>query len=39
MKDRFIVQYRLKIQPYQEHILSKRFEIGRKIYNALAHSS
>ena len=37
MKERFIVQYRLKIQPYQEHILNKRFEIGRKIYNALAH--
>ena len=37
MKDRFIVQYRLKIEPYQENILNKRFEIGRRIYNALAH--
>ena len=37
MKERFIVQYRLKMQPYQEHILNKRFEIGRRIYNALAH--
>ena len=37
MKERFIVQYRLKMQPFQEHILNKRFEIGRKIYNALAH--
>ena len=37
MKERFIVQYRLKMQPFQEHILNKRFEIGRRIYNALAH--
>ena len=37
MKERYIVQYRLKMQPFQEHILNKRFEIGRKIYNALAH--
>ena len=37
MSDRFIVQFRLKTQPFQEHILNKRFEIGRKIYNALAH--
>ena len=37
MKERFIVQYRLRMQPYQRHILDKRFEIGRRIYNALAH--
>lgn len=37
MKERYIVQYRLKMQSFQEHILNKRFEIGRKIYNALAH--
>lgn len=37
MKERFIVQYRLKMQPYQKNILNKRFEIGRRIYNALAH--
>mgnify|MGYP006873036963 CR=1 FL=1 len=37
MKERYTVQYRLKMQPFQEHILNKRFEIGRKIYNALAH--
>ena len=37
MKERFIVQYRLKMQPFQEYILSKRFESGRRIYNTLAH--
>ena len=37
MKESFIVQYRLKMQPYQKNILNKRFEIGRKIYNALVH--
>lgn len=37
MKERYIVQYRLIMQPFQEDILNKRFEIGRRIYNALAH--
>ena len=37
MSDRFIIQFRLKIQPYQRYILNKRFEVGRRIYNALAH--
>ena len=31
----FIVQFPLKTEPYQEDILNKRFEIGRKIYNSL----
>lgn len=32
----FIVQFPLLTQLYQEDILNKRFEIGRKIYNSLA---
>ena len=36
-KERFIVQFRLKTQPFQRYILEKRLEIGRQIYNALAH--
>ena len=31
----FIVQFSLKTELYQEDILNKRFEIGRKIYNSL----
>lgn len=31
----FVVQFQLKTEKYQEDILNKRFEIGRKIYNAL----
>lgn len=31
----FIVQFPLKTEKYQEDILNKRFEIGRKIYNSL----
>jgi len=31
----FIVQFPLKTEIYQEDILNKRFEIGRKIYNSL----
>ena len=31
----FIVQFPLKTEMYQEDILNKRFEIGRKIYNSL----
>lgn len=31
----FSVEFPLKTEIFQEHILSKRFEIGRKIFNAL----
>lgn len=31
----FIVQFPLRTELYQEDILNKRFEIGRKIYNSL----
>lgn len=31
----FIVQFALKTEQYQEDILDKRFEIGRKMYNSL----
>ena len=31
----FIVQFPLKTEKYQEDMLDKRFEIGRKIYNSL----
>ena len=31
----FIVQFPLITEKYQEDILNKRFEIGRKIYNSL----
>ena len=31
----FIVQFPLETEQYQEDILNKRFEIGRKIYNSL----
>src|SRR5699024_11607173 len=33
----FIVQFPLKTEIYQEDILHKRFEIGRKIYNELVN--
>ena len=33
----FIVQFPLKTEKYQEDILNKRFEIGRKIYNSLVN--
>ena len=33
----FIVQFPLKTEMYQEDILNKRFETGRKIYNSLVH--
>ena len=33
----FIVQFPLKTEKYQEYILNKRFEIGRKIYNSLVN--
>lgn len=33
----FIVQFSLKTEIYQEDILNKRFEIGRKIYNSLVN--
>lgn len=31
----FIVQFPLRTEKYQEDILNKRFEIGRKMYNSL----
>ena len=31
----FVVQFPLETEPYQEDILNKRFEIGRKMYNSL----
>ena len=33
----FIVQFPLKTEMYQEDMLNKRFEIGRKIYNSLVN--
>ena len=33
----FIVEFPLKTEKYQEDILSKRFEIGRQIYNSLVN--
>ena len=33
----FIVEFPLKAEKYQEDILNKRFEIGRKIYNSLVN--
>lgn len=32
---RFVVEFPLKTEIYQQHILEKRFEIGRHIYNSL----
>ena len=34
----FVVEFPLKTEKYQEDILNKRFEIGRKIYNSLNSS-
>lgn len=31
----FIVEFPLVVEQYQQHILDKRYEIGRKIYNSL----
>ena len=33
----FVVKFPLKTEKYQEGILDKRFEIGRKIYNSLVN--
>lgn len=33
----FVVQFRLKTEKYQESILNKRFEIGRRMYNSLVN--
>ena len=33
----FVVQFLLETEIFQEDILNKRFEIGRKIYNTLAN--
>lgn len=33
----FVVEFPLKTEEYQEHILDKRFEIGRQIYNSLVN--
>ena len=33
----FIVQFPLKTEKYQEEILDRRFEIGRRMYNALVN--
>lgn len=33
----FVVQFPLKTEQYQEDVLDKRFEIGRKIYNSLVN--
>lgn len=35
----FVVQFKLKTEKYQEDILEKRFEVGRKIYNALVNKT
>ena len=34
---KFIIQFLLKTEKYQEDILDKRFEIGRQIYNSLVN--
>ena len=33
----FIVEFPLKTERYQEDVLDKRFEIGRRIYNSLVN--
>jgi hypothetical protein len=38
-KNRYVLNLKLNTEIYQEHILDKRFEIGRKIYNALLGKS
>ena len=35
----FIVEFPFKTEKYQEDILNKRFEIGRKIYNSLVNTT
>jgi hypothetical protein len=35
----FIVEFPLKTEKFQEDILNKRFEIGRKMYNSLANET
>jgi hypothetical protein len=35
MKSIFVLELPLVVQPFQKHILDKRFEIGRNIYNSL----
>lgn len=35
MSANFIVEFPLRTEPFQNYILNKRFEIGRKMYNAL----
>lgn len=35
----FVVEFPLITEPYQEHILNKRFEIGRIIYNTLVNQT
>ena len=34
-KQRFVLNLKLKTQPFQEDILNKRFEIGRHLYNSV----
>jgi len=38
-KSFFSAQFRLKPEPFQAHILDKRFEIGREMYNKLLAAS
>lgn len=35
----FVVEFPLKTEHYQEDVLNKRFEIGRKIYNSLVNAT
>ena len=34
-KQRFVLNFKLNTELFEENILDKRFEIGRKIYNAV----
>ena len=36
---RFVLTLRLKTEPWQEDIIDKRIEAGRKLYNALVNKS
>lgn len=38
-KERFILTFKLQTEPWQEDIIDKRIEAGRKIYNQLVHES
>lgn len=38
-EDRFVLTLPLKTELFQEHILEKRFEIGRKLYNSLLNKT